>query len=306
MAQEPFPDAPVSVAVQSVLYQTPRPALERMLEALDNSAEIGRRELFCDRLVVQLGDASGTPLVSSEDLDEMRARFTNLDEIRYTYFDENVGTSRGHNALAQLSDAEFLVTSNPDVVAEGRALWRMATVFNDAQVGMVEAKQLPVEHPKDYDMSTGFTSWATTAFAMTRRSIFDELGGFDARTFFMYCDDVDYSWRVREAGYQVVFHPAAIVFHDKQLTVKGRWMPTAAEHFYSAQAALLLPYKWSRDDVVETVMAQYQKSGIAQQEAAVKEFLKRRDGGELVKRLDPENKVATFVGYRYAENRFEL
>lgn len=277
-----------------------------MLEALDNSAGIGKTELTCERLCVVLGDASPVRLLPDELLDEWRETFTHLDSIDYHYFDENVGTSKGHNALAKRSDTTFIVTSNPDVVPDARALWRMATVFNDPGVGMVEAKQLPVEHPKAYDEHTGFTSWATTAFAMTRRSLFDELGGFDESTFFMYCDDVDYSWLLREAGYSVVFHPSAVVFHDKRLTVKGKWRPTGAEHFFSAQAALLLPHKWSREDVVERVMKQYLKAGIPEQEAAVAEFVERRESGRLVPQHDPENKIATFVGYRYAENRFEL
>ncbi|QWZ07221.1 hypothetical protein KRR39_17330 [Nocardioides panacis] len=306
MPHEPFPDSPVSVAVQSVLYLTPVPSLLRMLEALDNSASVGKTELMCERIVVVLGDASPTRLVAEQELEEMRSRFTHLDEIVYTYFGENVGTSRGHNLLAALSDTDLVVFSNPDVVCDARAPWRMASVLNDPTVGMVEAKQLPVEHPKEYDPSTGLTSWATTAFAMTRREVFDRLEGFDAQTFFMYCDDVDYSWRVREAGLGVVFHPAAVVFHDKRLHVDGSWMPTSAEHFFSAQAALLLAHKWSRDDVVERVMKQYQKSGIPQQASAVEEFVRRRDEGGLVRPHDPENTIGTFVGYRYTEHRFEL
>ncbi len=306
MPDEQFPDAPVSVAVQSVLYQTPFASIVRMLEALDNSVRIGRTELLCERLVVVLGDASPVRLIAEDALQDLRTRFHHLDAIDYTYFGENVGTSRGHNALAQQSDTDLLVTSNPDVVPDARALWRMATVFNDPEVGIVEAKQLPVEHPKDYDVHTGFTSWATTAFAMTRRSVFEELDGFDDQTFFLYCDDVDYSWRVREAGYRVVFLPAAVVFHDKPLDVAGKWMPTQAEHFFSAQATLLLAHKWSRDDVVTRIMRQYERAKIAEQTAAVEEFVRRRDSDQLVERHDPDNEVATFVGYRFTKNRYEL
>jgi GT2 family glycosyltransferase len=306
VSDEQFPDAPVRVAVQSVLYQTPFASIVRMLEALDNSARLGRTELLCERLVVVLGDASPVRVIGEDALATLRARFTHLDGIDYSYFGENVGTSRGHNALARRSDTDLIVTSNPDVVPDARALWRMATVFNDPEVGIVEAKQLPVEHPKDYDVDTGFTSWATTAFAMTRRTVFEEVDGFDDQTFFLYCDDVDYSWRVREAGYRVVFLPAAVVFHDKPLDVNGKWMPTRAEHFFSPQAALLLAHKWSRDDVVTRISRQYERSKIPEQAAAVQEFEKRRDNGELVDRHDPDNKIATFVGYRYTEHRFAL
>ena len=72
---------------------------------------------------------------------------------------------------------------------------------------MTEARQTPVEHHKEYDPQTGVTSWAATALAMIPYAVFQEVGGFDEKTFFMYCDDVDFSWMVREAGYQIIYGP---------------------------------------------------------------------------------------------------
>ena len=45
-----------------------------------------------------------------------------------------------------------------------------------------------------------------------RREVLDELGGFDTR-FFMYYEDVDLSWRMRLAGYDIVYEPLARVVH---------------------------------------------------------------------------------------------
>ena len=127
---------------------------------------------------------------------------------------------------------------------------------------MVEAKQLPVEHPKDYHPVTGLTSWGSGAFSLVRRRVFELVGGFDEQTFFLYCDDVDLSWRIREAGYDVVHQPSAVVFHDKALTTSARWAPTEAERHFSAQASLLLAHKWSRDDVVEQLTAEFERSDV--------------------------------------------
>jgi GT2 family glycosyltransferase len=294
------------VAVQTVLYQTSYASLTRALEALDNSAMVGKRDLFCSRFVVLFGDASPVPVLNERNLADLRARFSNLDEIVYHDFKENTGTSKGQNALAELADTDFVVMANPDVVVDALAVWRMVAVFNDPSVGMVEAKQLPVEHPKDYDQHTGFTSWASGAFSMIRREVFVEVGGYDAQSFFLYCDDVDLSWRVRETGRTIVFHPTALVFHDKRLTVEGRWQPTAAEHYYSAQAALLLRHKWSRDDLVERVLNVYDKSDVAEHQAAAEEFRRRRDAGELVAQHDPDHVIGQFVDYQYAEHRYAL
>jgi GT2 family glycosyltransferase len=306
LSQEPHPDAPASVAFQSVLYQASLSSLERAVEALDNSARIGKRDLACSRFEVILGDASPKPVLDDATLSRWRATYVNLDVLEYVFFDENTGTSRGHNALAHRSETEFVVLANPDVVVDALAIWRMVAVFSDSTVGMVEAKQLPVEHPKDYDLGTGRTSWASGAFSMIRRELFRELDGYDADSFFMYCDDVDLSWRVRETGRTIVFHPSAVVFHDKRLTVDGAWQPTAAEHYYSAQAALLLRHKWSREDLVDKVLKVYDKSELDEHRDAAEEFRRRREAGELVAQHDPDHVVGEFVEYQYAEHRYAL
>ena len=48
-------------------------------------------------------------------------------------------------------------------------------------------------------------------FAM-RRADFEALGGFD-EGYFLHVEDIDLCWRVRQAGGQVVFQPAAEVIH---------------------------------------------------------------------------------------------
>ena len=307
MDQEVRPSRPRVVGLQTLLYRTPVAALEKTLDALHHSSFIGRSEEMCSGFLIAIGDASPTRMVSDEQLEEWRAKYQHFDGISYRFFDKNVGTSRGHNALAKsLKNAEYLIFSNPDVVPDSRAIWRMAAAFNDPQVGMVEAKQLPIEHPKDYDPGTGHTSWATTAFAMTPRELFDDLGGFDAKTFFMYCDDLDYSWRVREAGRTVIFQPAAVVFHDKELTVEGKWMPTQAERTYSAQAALLLAHKWSRDDVVRRFVDAFRESKQPEHRAALREFERRKRAGALVPQRDKDHVIGTFTPRAFTKHRYWL
>lgn len=308
MLDEPRLEEPVIIGVQSLLYHTPLAGVERMLEALDNSSRIGQSEGVCSGFVVTLGDASAERLLSDDDLDRLRERLPHVHQLRYHFFGANVGTSRGHNEMATLLDEpDYLIFSNPDVVPEPRAIWRMVAAFADPQVGFVEAKQLPIEHPKDYASSTGFTSWATTAFAMTPRELFLELGGFDAQTFFMYCDDVDYSWRVREAGRQVVFQPAAVVFHDKYLDTDGRWMPTSAEVRFSAEAGLLIAHKWSKPGLVKSILRRFESDDASPEEkAAAQEFRRREAAGALVEQRDPDHRVATFAKGRYAEHRYSL
>ena len=305
-----MPDTATSaptVTVQSIVYKMEPAAVARTLEALDNSARIGLAEGSCSSLGVCLGDSSPEPALDQAWLEEVTAGLPHLSTVDYTFFDTNTGTAKGHNMLAQRHDSDYLVTSNPDIVPDARALWRLLALFDDGTTGMAEAKQLPIEHPKDYDPHTGETGWAATAFAMTPRGLFEQLGGFDEQTFFMYCDDVDYSWLVREAGYSVRFDPAAVVFHDKRLSASAQWQPTDAEHFYSAQAALLLAHKWSRDDVVEEIARSFAAPDAPSWcHDALKEFEERRETGRLVAQHDPDHLVGEFLDGFYARHRYAL
>ena len=49
---------------------------------------------------------------------------------------------------------------------------------------------------------------------MIRRSVFDELEGFD-ESYFMYMEDVDLCWRAWRAGHRVHYDPAVRVVHQQ-------------------------------------------------------------------------------------------
>ena len=90
-------------------------------------------------------------------------------------------------------------------------------VADDARVAAWEARQLPYEHPKDYDPVSGDTPWCSGACVMVRRAAFDAVGGFDP-AFFLYCEDVDLSWRLRAAGWRLRYVPQASLRHFSYAT----------------------------------------------------------------------------------------
>jgi GT2 family glycosyltransferase len=206
----------------------------------------------------------------------LRSEHAGILTIGYDFFGGNIGSAAGHNRLASAAETDFLLVQNPDVVVSPRLLENIIEPFAHPGVGISEAKQLPIEHPKDYHVLSGETSWATTACAMTPRSLFRKLNGFDAETFFLYCDDVDYSWRVRLLGYKVIFQPGAVVFHDKRLSNEGLWQPSASERYYSAEAALFVAHKWSRPGLVKNVLEHFNKSGDENMLRAGSVFRERR------------------------------
>jgi hypothetical protein len=302
----PFLAPPASVQVQSVLYGNHFPSVERAILSLGRAAELAIGSGMVSRVEIAYGDSSPSPCLSEAELTQLRAHYPEALTIRYDFFGGNLGSARGHNRLAEPAATDFILVQNPDVVVSPRLIINLLRAFTLPGVGMAEAKQLPIEHPKDYDPATGETCWATTACAMIPLALFRQLGGFDAETFFLYCDDVDFSWSVRLAGYKVIFQPGAVVFHDKRLSKEGRWQPTNSERYYSAEAALLLAHKWSRDDVVAQILHDWSDHGDEHTDRARAEYERRKSDGKLPPALDPEHKIGQFIDGMYARHRYGL
>jgi GT2 family glycosyltransferase len=125
----------------------------------------------------------------------------------------NVGFGRGHNANAARGTAPFILLLNQDCVLEPGALEIVAAASaDDESIAAWEMRQIPYEHPKEYDPITLDTPWASAAALLVRRQAFEKVGGFDRRIF-MYGEDVDLSWRLRAAGWRVVYSPRHAVVH---------------------------------------------------------------------------------------------
>jgi GT2 family glycosyltransferase len=195
---------PFAVAIGIVTYNNDGKDLKRCVE----STQIALRALqsSCAKsaiLVIDNGEPSESALYENERVMRMESR-------------GNIGFGAAHNILmAQAFDdgADYYVAANPDGAFHPtclKALVEMSQAADDRAI--VEALQFPDEHPKTYDPVTFVTSWASGACLFLPRTVYNDTGGFDDR-FFMYCEDVDISWRAREAGYEVKTCPRAIFFH---------------------------------------------------------------------------------------------
>lgn len=292
-----------SLAVQSVLYGNRAEDIERAGFALANSVGWARQAGLISDWSLRLGDCSPQAVFEDPALEPLRAAVeAQGGVVTYTPFGSNLGSAAGHNALAAGVDTELMLILNPDAQVAADTVGVLATALG-GDVGIAEARQIPLEHPKQYEKYTGDTSWSSTACALTTRAAFDAVGGFDSATFFLYCDDVDYSWRLRLAGYRAIYEPAARVFHDKRLTITADWPASAAEIYYSAEAAILLAHKYSRPDLVASLIAGYRKEGGAVVKA-VREYEDRAKGGRLPIPIDGDHKVAHFIKGNYSEHRF--
>ena len=163
------------------LYFTDNASADNTVEVLESYKEkIGNQ--FGDFEILQTGRNAGFGVASN-----MSAR-AGTGEIVFFY---NVDTAIDPDAFAILSNE---VESSAETV------------------GAFEMRQLPYEYPKYYNPVTLETSWASGAALALKREVFEKTGGFD-ETIFMYCEDVDLSWRIRLAGYTIKYLPGAITYH---------------------------------------------------------------------------------------------
>lgn len=295
---------PRSIVVQSVLYGNEPESIQRAVSATTHALVTAQKAQHISDWTIALGDSlpAGTlpeALVSSLKKTVSAAGGT----LIIAEFGENLGHGGGHNRLAPLTSTDLIFILNPDVVLAGDAIIELAEAVT-GEVGASDGRQLPLDHAKFYDPLTLEESWASGACLMTTREVFTKLNGFDHDTFFMYCDDVDYSWRTRLAGYSVVHTPSARAFHDKRLTLSGDIVAGSAEHYFSAEAAVLLAYKYSQNRLVRKLLKSFSRDDSEVSRKVISEFERRKSAITLPVQIDPDHKAAYFKGGRYAPHRF--
>lgn len=139
---------------------------------------------------------------------------------------------------------------------------------------------------------------------LVRRAVFAEVDGFDTDHFFLYCDDVDLSWRTRLIGHRVVHVPTALVFHDKRITAEAAVEATESEDFFGLLGRLMLAHRYDRSDVLAETLAYAQASGTPGQVEAVAEYHRRHAAGRVPSPLPGAEHVAEFIGGNYSTHRF--
>lgn len=293
-----------SVTVQLVVFHDDPVTVRRTVVAHARASEHGWRTGATSQYDVAIADCSPTPVLDEATLTAIRAETPSLGSVRYEFLGENLGHGAAQNVLAKDAQTELLVFSNPDVVPDTTAVASLARRLAEPTIGIAEAKQLPIEHPKAYDLRSGDTSWAAGAFMMVRRDDFARLGGFD-RLFFLHGDDVDLSWRYRARGYRVVTQPSAVVFHDKRIR-DHHLQQSGAERRHGLESALVIRRRWGTAAQVEHLLQQLLGSGDAVAIQAAEAFQART--GEAMPTPHPDAaSVAEFhPDGNYAEHRYAL
>jgi N-acetylglucosaminyl-diphospho-decaprenol L-rhamnosyltransferase len=81
--------------------------------------------------------------------------------------------------------------------------------------------------------ATRDVDWVSGSCALVRREAFASVDGFDER-YFMYVEDLDLCWRLRRAGWRVLYEPAAAVTHRQGLSTAAHPYRMLVAHHRSA------------------------------------------------------------------------
>lgn len=182
-----------------------------------------------ETVVVDNGSTDGS-------LDFLRGR----DDIRLVELGSNTGFPAACNAGIEATAGDYVVLLNNDTRAEPDWLERLVAAMDDApEYAWGSSKLVRFDEPGLVD-SAGHTYsiWvgaahnvgegepaeryvharrvfgATAAASIYRRSLFEDIGTFDAEFFFIH-EDTDFDLRANVAGHRCVFVPDAIVHHKR-------------------------------------------------------------------------------------------
>ena len=197
------PAAPLRIGV--VLFGNPRRQIARLLDCLERAAAEPGAPAVAARFLDHSADDAAAAGFEERGLGHLYRRAS------------NAGFGAGHNKLLAEAFAEpealAYLCLNPDAIPHPSLfveLWR--ALEGSPEICLVEALQFPDEHPKPYDPTSGRTQWCSGCALLVPRRLHAAIGGFDER-YFVFCEDVDLSWRARAADFPLRVAPRALVHH---------------------------------------------------------------------------------------------
>lgn len=164
----------------------------------------------------------------------------NYPQIKIVKHQFNQRFAQSCNDGVRQAKGEIVILLNTDVVPEKEFLKPLLANFKNKNVFAVGCREESLVggkvlfsgralgifkrgilvHWRAQDQSGKKTLWAAGGSAAYRKEIWDKLGGFDTLYKPAYGEDIDISYRAWKSGYQVLFQPKAIVFHQHETTNK--------------------------------------------------------------------------------------
>lgn len=192
--------------------------LEHLKKNLKKVTSLGAGE------VIIVDDAS-----TDGSLEYIKQNFPQVKLIKHV---KNIRFPRSVNEGFAQSTGEVVFLFNQDVIPQSDLLKHTLPHFSDPQVFAVtfneqdrswakaEFKRGFLEHTngiKDDQIHESF--WASGGTAAFRKSMWNELRGFDPIFTPGYNEDLDLGWRAHQAGYRILWDPRCKVSHETETAI---------------------------------------------------------------------------------------
>lgn len=206
---------------------------EHLLKCLDSIEDV-KDEV--NLAVVVVDNAS-----VDDSIEKAEKRFKDIVFIKNQ---DNLGFGKANNQFLEKLETPYVLILNPDTVLEKGILSSMISYMDEnPNVGASTCKIVFENGAVDLTAHRGFpTPWASFlyfmgddslyhlskkdmskphevdaisgAFFLTRKSVLDKVGIFD-EDYFMYAEDIDLCFRIKKAGFKIMYLPQVQVLHIK-------------------------------------------------------------------------------------------
>jgi len=184
---------------------------EKWLEAFFKS--LFKQNLPCDQIALCLldnGSSDNTYAWLTKQSSTLSDKFASV----HLNQGANIGFGAGHNFNLALTHTPYFWVTNVDLEFEPDTLTTLlSTAQQDAdKVAAWECRQKPYEHPKDYHPVSAETEWCSSACVLFKTEAIKAVNGYEPMLF-LYGEDVELSYRLRDHGYKLKYVPKASVWH---------------------------------------------------------------------------------------------
>ncbi len=238
--------------------------------------------------LAQRGVSREVLLVDNASADDSRAAAESLG-VRVVALPENTGFAAAMNAGIDATESRYVLALNPDCRLEPDFAARIVASMDDrADAGSASGRLLRGDGPdlrpsavldsagivftasgRHFDRGAGEPAagryereeeidGASGAAGLYRRDALSaariSTGFFDA-DFFLYREDADLAWRLRNLGWRCLYVPAAVAYHRRRNLPERRRQMTAAVNLHSVKNRFLLRINnQSGGDAVRTLL----------------------------------------------------